>query len=283
MMARAIAVGLLLGLGGCHLDAESTPPSSPALQDPDHAAVAPEREAPPVRPSLDATPHEPRQPYDRAAWRHWIDADGDCQDTRTEILIAQSQAPVTFRSDRRCDVARGQWVCPYTGKRITDPAVIDIDHLVPLARAHAAGAERWDATRRSAYANDLDDPMALIAVDRSANRSRGARGVHEWLPPDPSHRCDFLEAYANLARKWDLQLDPEEEDALFQFLETCDAGRVPELAQLDAPKAEIRALTDPDPQAPPRSCCKHCRKGKPCGDTCIPEGRTCHAGAGCAC
>lgn len=32
-----------------------------------------------------------------------------------------------------------------------------------------------------------------------------------------------------------------------------------------------------------RTCCKHCTKGIPCGDTCIAANRTCHAGPGCAC
>lgn len=31
------------------------------------------------------------------------------------------------------------------------------------------------------------------------------------------------------------------------------------------------------------SCCKRCRKGKPCGDTCIPESKTCNTSGGCAC
>jgi hypothetical protein len=30
-------------------------------------------------------------------------------------------------------------------------------------------------------------------------------------------------------------------------------------------------------------CCKTCRTGKPCGDTCISKSETCHVGAGCAC
>ncbi len=30
-------------------------------------------------------------------------------------------------------------------------------------------------------------------------------------------------------------------------------------------------------------CCKHCSKGKPCGDTCIARNKTCHVGRGCAC
>lgn len=30
-------------------------------------------------------------------------------------------------------------------------------------------------------------------------------------------------------------------------------------------------------------CCKVCRKGKACGDTCIARNLTCHRGKGCAC
>lgn len=32
-----------------------------------------------------------------------------------------------------------------------------------------------------------------------------------------------------------------------------------------------------------RACCKICRKGKACGDTCISRNKTCHVGPGCAC
>lgn len=35
-------------------------------------------------------------------------------------------------------------------------------------------------------------------------------------------------------------------------------------------------------QAKP-GCCKVCRKGKACGDSCISENKTCHKGSGCAC
>lgn len=30
-------------------------------------------------------------------------------------------------------------------------------------------------------------------------------------------------------------------------------------------------------------CCKHCTKGKACGDSCISVSYTCHKGPGCAC
>jgi hypothetical protein len=32
-----------------------------------------------------------------------------------------------------------------------------------------------------------------------------------------------------------------------------------------------------------RECCKVCKKGKPCGDTCIEKDDVCHVPPGCAC
>jgi hypothetical protein len=32
-----------------------------------------------------------------------------------------------------------------------------------------------------------------------------------------------------------------------------------------------------------QTCCKTCRKGKACGNSCIARWKTCHKGVGCAC
>ena len=107
--------------------------------------------------------------YDRHDWNHWTDADGDCQDARNEVLVAESQAAVSYRTDRRCRVSSGQWLAPYSGTVVTDPGKLDIDHMVPLRNAHLSGAWQWSAQQKKLYANYLADPQHLIAVTASAN------------------------------------------------------------------------------------------------------------------
>ena len=55
-------------------------------------------------------------PYNRAERSHWIDADGDCQNTWVEVLLRDAQpGTVTFRDARECVMESGKWVEPYTG------------------------------------------------------------------------------------------------------------------------------------------------------------------------
>ncbi|MBA3757055.1 MAG: hypothetical protein H0X02_12900 [Nitrosomonas sp.] len=88
-------------------------------------------------------------PYNRKEWAHWIDADGDCQNTRQEMLIATSKKPLRFKDSKHCTVIYGEWFGVYTGKTFTKASDVDIDHIVPLAHAHRHGADKWTRTQRS--------------------------------------------------------------------------------------------------------------------------------------
>ena len=108
--------------------------------------------------------------YDRGDWKHWTDVDGDCQDTRQEVLIAESSVPVTFAGEGACRVETGRWTGPYTGEVVEDPGKLDVDHVVPLANAHLSGGHNWSAERKALFANSLAYPGHLVAATASASR-----------------------------------------------------------------------------------------------------------------
>ena len=210
--------------------------------------------------------------YDRKRWKHWSDADGDCQDTRQEVLVAESVRPVTFRDDRRCKVFSGEWLCPYTGKAVTDPSALDIEHVVPLAHAHAHGAAAWTDEQREHYANSLDAPEHLMAVVASANRSKGDKAPHEWLPSERSLRCDYVEDWIRIKARWHLSASQAEHAALSRYLDACDRGDVPELSvpepQLEPTDEIKRAIIEASIAAYDGNCpCPYhtMRNGRRCG------------------
>ena len=160
-------------------------------------------------------------PYNRRDWHHWIDADHDCQDTRQEVLIAESEAPVEFTDVRHCKVKRGRWTCPYTGRVVTDPAELDVDHLVPLENANASGGWRWSRSKKESFANDLEHPDALVAVVASANRQKGSKGPDAWLPEGARQRCDYIVAWAAIKSRWALSASSAEVAALNREKRLC--------------------------------------------------------------
>ena len=147
--------------------------------------------------------------YSRSEWKHWVDENKNCRNTRAEVLIAQSIEPVTFRDTRTCRVAMGLWICPYTGDSIREASRIDIDHVVPLREAHLSGGFRWSSKQKLQFANDLELPQ-LLAVSASANRSKGARDPALWMPTDSSYWCKYLADWQKIKRHYGLRVDLSE-------------------------------------------------------------------------
>ncbi len=172
--------------------------------------------------------------YDRKLWKHWIDADDDCQSTRQEVLIRDSEVPVTFKTARQCRVATGRWTCPYTGAVVDDPSKVDVDHLVAREDAHESGGHSWIAKARRRFANDLRSPEHLLATSRSANRSKGAKGPDEWLPPLETARCDYLEAWLGVKEAHELTLSEGERAVTAYMARICEQGGTPPLPQRTA-------------------------------------------------
>jgi hypothetical protein len=152
--------------------------------------------------------------YDRDLFRHWVDADGDCQDTREEVLVAESRVPIGG-----CTISTGEWFSWYDRETWTRSSDVDIDHLVPLKEAWDSGARSWDGATRERYANDLGDSRALVAVTDNVNQSKGDRDVAEWLPEFGV--CRYVRQWVAVKLRWDLSVDAAEKTTLRRRARHC--------------------------------------------------------------
>lgn len=158
-----------------------------------------------------------QQDYERSEFGHgWNDADGDCQDSRAEALIATSTTQVQFADDRRCRVIAGRWISPFTNRVIQNAGNIDIDHVVPLAWAWKRGASEWPEGKRERFANDS---VNLFPVEASLNRSKGARGPDQWLPP--AGQCSYVARFVRITKKYSLTPVAQETRWMQSFLDNC--------------------------------------------------------------
>lgn len=118
-------------------------------------------------------------------------------------------------------MASGRWFDVYTGVTFTSPGELDIDHVVPLADAWKSGASAWTHEQRVAYANNLDQPEALVAVSFAANRSKGDRSPDQWKPPNQADWCAYSQAWVSVKVRWHLTVTLAENAALGAMLAMC--------------------------------------------------------------
>ncbi|MCX5207683.1 HNH endonuclease family protein [Streptomyces sp. NBC_00237] len=175
----------------------------------------------PVQDLLKALPvaAEDRTGYTRSAFRHWIDADKNGCNTRAEVLLQEAFLPPQMGA--KCQLTGGEWYSSYDNAYIGDARKLDVDHLVPLAEAFDSGASAWTAAERQAYANDLDDPRALIAVSATTNRAKGDKDPAHWMPPAESTHCEYFRHWVAVKLRWGLSVDADEAHALAQTGATC--------------------------------------------------------------
>ena len=156
--------------------------------------------------------------YERVKFKHWVDADGDCQNTRAEVLIAESKVTPNYTSRRRCTVAEGEWYSYYDAKTWTDPSDVDIDHMVALKEAWESGARTWTAGDRTRYANDLGLSVSLVAVTDNVNQSKGDRDPADWLPPREAAWCKYAIQWVKVKYRWRLTINSAERTELRTIL-----------------------------------------------------------------
>jgi hypothetical protein len=153
--------------------------------------------------------------------RAWLDVDHNGCDTRDDILARDLQN--TVRSGQ-CKILTGVLNEPYTGKIIDflrgvkTSALVQIDHLVPLANAWQTGAQQLTQLQRQQLAND---PLNLLAVDGSSNEQKSDGDAATWLPAQKSFRCSYVARQISVKTKYHLWVTSAERDAMVRVLTTC--------------------------------------------------------------
>ena len=168
-------------------------------------------------------------------------------------------APVAYKNGEVCQIVTGEWFGAFTATTTAEAAELDIDHFVPLKNAHLSGGWARAPERKERYANSLVSTDHLIAVTKSANRSKGAKGLDEWRPPDESYRCDYAIASIMVKQTGGLTATLPEVDALRDMLRTYT--NPPELTALEAdPSAAPAGPTLGLPTADTYASCKEAEK-----------------------
>lgn len=156
--------------------------------------------------------------YERSEWLpRWSDTDRDCQDTRHELLIRFSLAPVAFTRRDACKVATGLWMDPYTGNFYERASDLDVEHIVPLKWAHDHGGAGWTSELKQRFAEDPDN---LWLVDDGRNQSKGDRGPDEWMPPYGPVRRYYVQRFMAVAQKYGLEVSAGEKRLFLAMLES---------------------------------------------------------------
>lgn len=155
--------------------------------------------------------------YKRKDWNHWSDPDGNCLNTRQEILKQRSLVPVTLNK-KGCTVKEGKWDDYYFAEVHTQASKVDIDHLVPLKHAHDHGGNGWSAAQKEKFAND---PENLVVTNRKYNRIKGAKGIHQWLPVDKLYACKYVRQWLSVKKRYSLRVSTPEETTANTLLKHC--------------------------------------------------------------
>jgi hypothetical protein len=167
------------------------------------------------------------QGYDRNFFgQTWADVDRNGCDTRNDILKRDLSDAVIKPGTFDCKVLSGALIDPFSGNSLsfvsgeTTSFEVQIDHIVPLSWAWQNGASKWTDERRTAFAND---PLNLLAVDGSLNMSKSDSGPSEWLPPNQPFHCDYAQHYGSVLVEYDLAIPRADLATLLELLGRCVA------------------------------------------------------------
>jgi hypothetical protein len=175
--------------------------------------------------SLAVKGRAPKTGYDRAQFgQRWADVNRNGCDTRNDILQRDLTNIISKPNTNNCVVLSGTLIDPYSGNKIdfvrgnVTSMEVQIDHVVALSNAWQTGAFKLSIDKRTEFAND---PINLLAVKGSLNSQKGDGDAATWLPPLKSYRCIYVSKQIAVKAKYGLWVTPPEKAAMKSILAKC--------------------------------------------------------------
>lgn len=150
--------------------------------------------------------------YNREEWGDWTTR-GGCS-TR-EIVLKRDGVDV--KTGKNCTIISGRWLSQYDQQYFTDPADLEIDHIVPLKEAFLSGAENWSKEQKNKFYNSLTN---LIAVSGKSNGEKSDQDPAHWLP-NKKFECAYVLKYAAVKNEFSLTMDKKELTAVDNIRNSC--------------------------------------------------------------
>ena len=156
--------------------------------------------------------------------QRWADVNRNGCDTRNDIL-QRDLKNITYKpGTHNCVVLTGTLIDPYSGTEINfvrgnvTSMEVQIDHVVALSNAWQTGAFKLSIEKRTAFANDPDN---LLAVKGNLNSQKSDGDAATWLPPLKSYRCAYVTKQIVVKAKYGLWVTAPEKAAMKNILAKC--------------------------------------------------------------
>jgi hypothetical protein len=186
----------------------------------------------------------------------WVDVDHNGCDTRNDVLARDLTADTFKPGTHDCVVLTGVLADPYSARTINflrgqgTSEAVQIDHVVALSDAWQKGAQGMVPARRTAFAND---PLNLLAVDGPLNMAKGDGDAATWLPPNKAYRCAYVARQVAVKVSYGLWMTQAEKNAIATVLASCPNEPLPGgvVAQIPEPVAAPAPAPAPKPAPKP--------------------------------
>jgi hypothetical protein len=205
--------------------------------------------------ALEVKGRAPTTGYTRAQFGSgWVDTDHNGCDTRNDVLVRDLTGETFKPGTHDCVVLTGTLADPYSGTTIAfrrgqgTSEAVQIDHVVALSDAWQTGAQLWDAARRTAFANDQ---LNLLAVDGPLNEQKGDGDTATWLPPNKAYRCAYVARQVAVKVGYGLWVTPAERNAMATVLSACPDEPLPGGVVANVPQAAPTTTHAPAPAPAP--------------------------------